>query len=558
MSSTIDSTTVTTAEPSRWHRLEQALTRLVENFNPILIKETRQALKSRQFVFTFMITLLACWIATFWVVLSYGTEVYYVASGDQFLSWYCVILAFPLMIVVPYSAYRSIAAEQEDNTYDLLSITTLNARQIVTGKLGSALVQMLVYLCAVSPCIAFTFLLRGVDLLLVAILLVGFFLVSLGESMLAILIGTMAKVRYTQALTSVLVVISSFGMFWLGVAGTISFVQESDSIIRDWEFWVVTAMVLTVYVTTFLLAHAAAAAQIAFPSENRSTRLRWFMLLQFACFLGWMAVAANIDSRGNIARMIPVVTSVTTLTSAVYWYFMGMLLSSEWPHLSRRVQRSLPQSNLGQMLLTWFNPGPGTGFMFAVANLSAVVVGSLLALLMVGPQTFAGYSTQQAVYLVCLVWCYVVSFLGIGTLMVALLRRYFFISITAGFLLQVIMALCASGIPQIVTLMSNRFGSSNYYSLLHITNPFWTLIEANQSASFYTTPEGTILTYVLPATATIVLLLTLRLVAGEVRHQRRSLPARVAEEEAELQPALVMGPSSPWDMSEEENSGSAS
>ena len=41
--------------------------------------------------------------------------------------WYYAILAFPLAVVVPYAAFRSLAAEREDNTYDLLSITTLQA-----------------------------------------------------------------------------------------------------------------------------------------------------------------------------------------------------------------------------------------------------------------------------------------------------------------------------------------------------------------------------------------------------------------------------------------------
>ena len=193
---------------------------MAEYANPILVKETRQALKSRQFLLTFLVILLACWIASFAVVAIAGLDVFYVASGGSMLFVYCTILAFPLMIVVPYSAYRSLASEQEDNTYDLLSITSLNSRQIVTGKLGSAVVQMLVYLSAVSPCIAFTFLLRGVDILTVVLLLCSYFFVSLGLSMAALLVGTMAKVRYTQALTSVLLVIGLLMTFSPCVAMT--------------------------------------------------------------------------------------------------------------------------------------------------------------------------------------------------------------------------------------------------------------------------------------------------------------------------------------------------
>ena len=127
------------------------------------MKETRQALKSFQFTITFVLVLVACWVVTIGGVALIGPGIFYAAAGGTMLMAYYVILAFPLMVVVPYSAFRSLAAEREDNTYDLLSITTLKPRQIISGKLGSSIVQMAVYFSAITPCLAFTYLLRGVD-----------------------------------------------------------------------------------------------------------------------------------------------------------------------------------------------------------------------------------------------------------------------------------------------------------------------------------------------------------------------------------------------------------
>ncbi len=42
-------------------RIDAALEWLGERFNPILVKEARQALKSRQFVLTFGLLLIAAW-----------------------------------------------------------------------------------------------------------------------------------------------------------------------------------------------------------------------------------------------------------------------------------------------------------------------------------------------------------------------------------------------------------------------------------------------------------------------------------------------------------------
>lgn len=531
--------------PSGWKswlgRAYRGLEMLADRANPILVKETRQALKSRQFVITFLVVLIACWIASFAVVAIVGPDVYFVAAGAQMLLVYAVILAFPLMLIVPYSAFRSLASEQEDNTYDLLSITTLSTGQIVTGKLASAVVQMLVFLSAVSPCIAFTFLLRGVDALTVAVLMGYLVLASLGLSILALLAGTLAKVRYSQVLVSVLLVLMLAGCFFSSIAMIAGFISESYSFLRDVWFWVGNLAFLTLYLTTFALLHAAASAQIAFNSENRSTPLRRIMLVQQACFLGWMTVPA-IDQGWEIVNMM---LFVSAIFSGIYWYAMGTLLTSEWPHLSRRVQRSLPQSQLGRTFFTWLNPGPGTGYMFCVANLTLLVIAGLLALSFAPTTVRGGPNNEQIFFFYTLGWSYIVLYLGLGKLLISFARRFIFVSLTAGFLLHVILLLIGCGGPQILSYASSSLQFGREYSLLHITNPIWTLIELldNGAASI---EAWTVLLVIGPA-AVIVLLLNIRAVAVEIQYHRSSLPTRVAEDEAQLHPEPEAGPSNPWE-----------
>jgi len=529
-----------------WQRIQDWLLSLVDRTNPILVKETRQALKSRQFVLTFLVTLLACWIASFAVVGIAGMDVFYVASGDRMLFVYFAILAFPLLLIVPYSAFRSLATEQEENTFDLLSITSLTSRQIVSGKLGSAVVQILVYLSAVSPCVAFSFLLRGVEVLTIVLLLSFYVLTSLGLSMLALMAGTLARVRYTQALMSVLLVIGLAIVFFASFPVTEEFIRDGYTSFRDSDFWIGCAATMTFYVTTFLLVHAATSAQIAFPSENRSTPLRRLMVLQQACFLGWVAVIPILEPSPQV---LPIVVTIAVIMGGLYWYTIGTILTSEWPHLSRRVQRSLPQSTAGRVLLTWFNPGPGTGFMFAIANLTMIGSLGLAILAWVGAGTFKGAGVEQAVYLIVLGWSYVVIFLGVGRILIALMRRVLFVSMAAGFLLHAILLLLCCGVPQIIFLMTSSFSAGSEYSLLQITNPVWTLFRLMESGVF--SVDGHILIIVLPAAALVVMLINLRSVAAELQYQRRSLPVRVAEDEAELHPLPIPGPANPWESPEE-------
>ena len=523
-----------------WRRVVRWLEAVADRANPILVKETRQALKSRQFVLTFLVVLISCWVASFAVVTIIGPDVFYGAEGPRMLLVYGMILAFPLVVIVPYSAFRSLAVEQEDNTYEVLSISALTPSQIIAGKLGSAIVQMLVYLSAVSPCIAFTYLLRGVDTLTIAVLLGYFVLGSLGLSMLALLTGTLSRVRYMQALLSVLLVLSLGGIY-LGIYDLLAeFVSHSYLMLRDPDFWVGNLALLTFYLTTFALVHAAAAAQIAFASDNRSSRLRRLMVLQNACFLGWMGLLFKAEAYRAVGQF----ACVTATLSGCYWYVMGTLLTSEWPYLSRRVQRSLPQSQFGRTFLTWFNPGPGTGYFFCIANLTMVVVAGLFLLTFPPPGTIS-MSLGQAAYFLLLGWSYVVLFLGLGRLLISLARRFTFVSLTAGCLLHVILVLLGCGVPQILAYLSSTLRFTGEYSLLHMSNPFWTMaIVYDRSPG--SLEMGTVMT-VIGSGAISVLLLNVRLLGTEVQQQRSSLPERVAEEEAELHPEPEPRPTNPWD-----------
>ncbi|MCU0872059.1 MAG: ABC transporter permease, partial [Pirellulaceae bacterium] len=186
-----------------WGRVDRWLERAGERLNPILVKEARQALKSRQFVITFGL-LLICGLG--WSLIGVAMlmpGIYYAASGPFMLIGYAIILTVPMLLIVPFSAYRSLAGEREDGTYELLSITTLSSRQIVTGKLGSAVLQMLVYYSALSPCIAFTYLLRGVDVVTLGLILFYTFLASVLLSAVGLLVATLSRARHVQVLLSV-------------------------------------------------------------------------------------------------------------------------------------------------------------------------------------------------------------------------------------------------------------------------------------------------------------------------------------------------------------------
>jgi ABC-type transport system involved in multi-copper enzyme maturation permease subunit len=191
-----------------------------------------------------------------------------------------------------------------------------------------------------------------------------------------------------------------------------------------------------------------------------------------------------------------------------------------------------------------FNPGPGAGYMFAVANLTALTIAALVIVLLFDQSGRRWSSTDTLVYFSILSWAYVVALLGFGRLAINWLRRWFYVPMAAGFLLHLIIVLTGIGLPTVIQLTSRQLRYSGY-SLVQMTNPIWTLGELLDDGPGAV--QADILALVIPAAAFAALVLNIRSVGTELMHHRVAPPIRVAEEEAELHPAPVPGPSNPWE-----------
>jgi len=533
-----------------WRAVDRALAWAGERLNPILVKETRQALKSKQFMITFGLLLILGWGWSILGVAIVGPEIRHGAAGPFMFIWYYIFLAAALTVIVPFSAFRSLAGEQEDRTYELMSITTLGPRQIVAGKLGSCVLQMLIYLSAISPCMAFTYMLRGIDFPTILYFMFLVFLVSLGLSVIGLLLGTLTSEKHWQIVLSVVWIAALLLALVFGCAIVYSFLRFEEIDFRLTGFWQVNAAVLTGYLGYFLLIFYAAAARITFSTDNRSTRLRVMMLLQFALATGWMAwFWVGPEGTGDEDILLALLMIV-----GIHWYVMGAFMTGESPELSPRVKRRLPQSFLGRVFFTWFNPGPGTGFLFATANLAGAVLLVLIAVAVAESFQFASFRSwnpddvQQVLAFGVLTLSYVVAYLGVGLLLVRLLRKVVPLGIALAPLVQVVLLLLGCLVPLIIHMASPTLREMDY-ELLQAPDPFWSLVHIVDRSTF--PEEGYVLLIIVPPTALIVFWLNLRGVAHEVRQVRMAKPKRVADEDAEKASLKSPPPEparpSPWD-----------
>jgi hypothetical protein len=534
---------------TRFERFEAILARLSDHLNPILVKEARQALRSRQFTTTFFLMLAAGWTWSILGLALLGPAAYYNAEGPSMFFVYYVVLAAPLLIVIPYYAYHSLSTERQDRTHELVSITALSARHMLTGKLSASALQMMVYLSALFPCLAFTYLLRGLDIFTV-FLVVGYTcFLSLGLAMLGLLLATLSPSRQRQIVQGVLFAVLLCYVFGLTVMGMAAMVS-SGGMFPDAIFWEFNASLAILYLNGFALAFLAARALLTGVCQNRSTALRVALVvaqLSLIAWISWPAIRYDVDAVYGLVFM-----------STVTWFAAGALMVGESQVLSPRIKRELPQSMLGRVFLTWFAPGPGTGYMLAISNMLAVSViavivysepfSNLVELTGVAFRRQPINSSVANLVETCVVaTSYLVIYLGLGKLILAAVRRFDETRISVRVLVHALLLLAGAGIPWIVQITYPQTRNLGY-TLLQITNPVWTILEYC-TRSGPPLPAGSVLVTVLPCVALVVFAANFPGLARELRQVRIARPPRVAEEDALLAAAKAPPPArtSPWD-----------
>ncbi|HXT59541.1 MAG TPA: hypothetical protein VN699_12950, partial [Pirellulales bacterium] len=379
-----------------------------------------------------------------------------------------------------------------------------------------------------SPCLAFTYMLKGIDFPTVLCVMFYTFIASLGLSVIGLVVATATAEKHWQIVLSVFLLFGLALAFYAGLAIVIGGLSRTSLPFQDSEFWAANAAMLTGFGAYFVLFFCVASAQLTFASNNRSTALRVVMLAQQALFTGWMGWTFH-HADGDLEILFPYL-----ILSGLHWTIMGMFMNGESPELSHRVKRQLPQSFLGRAFLTWFNPGPAAGFVFAVINMATVLLlagAALIANAAFYPGRLPGWlgmNPREMIVIFAIVeFSYVVVYLGLGRLLAAGLRKVHQGGMLLCALCQVLLVLLGCGAPLTVHLMIADLRMD--YSLLEITNPFWSLIEIVEHRSL--SPEMVVLLVVLPVTAGCVLLANLPSVVAAVRQVRIAKPVRVAEED---------------------------
>jgi hypothetical protein len=345
------------------------LGRIDDAINPIVVKELRQAVKSRFVVAVLIIFLLLQlgWIGLQLLVLGFQGRIEsldFQGGRDVFMALQVILMATCLLFIPLYTAIR-LAAERNEANVDLLFVTTIQPRSIIAGKLFSAIVLSILIFSACMPFMGLTYYLRGIDwATILYILAIDFVVVIVCVQLMVFLAVVPANIVFRALL----------GIFGLGclltvfisMMGTTSMMLYfSANVLGDSEFWYGSAGILVLIAAVGGLFFTWSVALVSSPSSNRALGVRIYM---FALTIVSAAIAIGLAY------------GLRDLDPFVLWIWVAAILASiyaiiainerrEW---SARVLRRIPKTFLSRLFVFPLFSGAAGGLLFSVLMMGII------------------------------------------------------------------------------------------------------------------------------------------------------------------------------------------
>lgn len=439
-------------------------------FSPIVVKEVRQSLRSRQFIWSMAALLTAILVWSFYVVLGNIPDIYYRPAGMQILSGYFLMLIAPTMVLVPVAAYMSLSQELSSNTFEVLSISPMSAGRIVWGKIAVALLQLLLFVSVLAPCVFFSYLLQGVQLTTIAYP----FLITVTFSILLICFGVMlgANARTTfQNLFGLFLLMGVSVLLMIGFAIFSFEVFFGSTTFADAIGPVVAVVVISLsYAVLFALA---AASQIGISGENYARPIRLWLAMQAYLIFVFIACAGIVEGGAleSLTAAMPLVALHLTIT--------GIIVVSQSGVISPRTQRTMPRRFASRLLQVCLIPGGGIGYFFILTVAASLTASTIFLTRMPGIiSNSSGISTYLTTYtrpdFYATILAYLAFYLGLERIVMALLPAGGYRRESAGVLIFLVLLSMGMGIPYFISIALHGVTLVRY-EVYTIFNVFWTL-----------------------------------------------------------------------------------
>ena len=190
-------------------RIDEWADRWSDRFNPVVVREIRQEFQGVRFGVTLMLSLAFAWLASVFGVIMMYDSLRQPEIGDTMFPFFYAVLAFPLCVVVPFGLFRSMTSEFVGSTWELLVVTPMGAAKIVRGKLATAMLQGAIYMALLAPFLCFTWLLKGIGVIHIAMGLVLLAIASFSLCHLALFCGSLIRKAAWQGFGMIVLMLGS-------------------------------------------------------------------------------------------------------------------------------------------------------------------------------------------------------------------------------------------------------------------------------------------------------------------------------------------------------------
>jgi ABC-2 type transport system permease protein len=196
------------------------------SLNPIVVRDLRSRMRGRRafIILTVYLLILGCLVAglyqsTYTVspLMYYSSTPAGVVVGQTIFRGLVLLQLVLVSLVSPAFTVGSIAGERERKTYALLVTTLLPARSIIMGKLGAALVYVILLILTSLPLESIAFLFGGVALSELLIASVGLLVTALGFGSIGMFYSSITRSStMATVLTYITVLLTLFALPLLG------------------------------------------------------------------------------------------------------------------------------------------------------------------------------------------------------------------------------------------------------------------------------------------------------------------------------------------------------
>ncbi|MEI9960736.1 MAG: hypothetical protein WDM76_06290 [Limisphaerales bacterium] len=328
-------------------------------FNPIVIKELRQAVRSWAVTGMLLLFLTVLFITslTFLVTQSFNVDTNLQLGGSMF-SAFTVILAGASVFFIPLYVGMRLAAERQENNPDLLYVTTLSPARIIWGKFLCGAYMAVLFFSACMPFMAFTNLLRGVDLPTVFFILFYLFLTVCAANMIAIFFACLPMSRPFKILVAIYGFFQSFGLIVPLVAASFRMMGSGvGAMMSGRDFWIGTLTTVGIGAAITGLFFVLSVALISPPSANRALPVRIYITVIW--LLGGLLSFGWVTQTGEASRMF-----AWAFPTFALMIFALLVTISNSDQISLRVRRAIPQSGLKHALAFVFFNGAAGGLVW--------------------------------------------------------------------------------------------------------------------------------------------------------------------------------------------------